>query len=116
MKLTSEIIGQTGELEAALFFSHQGCVVTWPRSSKNPGYDFIAEKDGKMTKVQVKAGNSYLTKGGSPYVNAGVDASKCDVVYVTHIGTRQSRLYPAKECPLKITFPNKTKHKFDVQI
>ena len=116
MKLTAELVGQTGELEAALYFSRQGCTITWPRSARNPGYDFIAELNGHMTKVQVKAGNSYENTSKSPVVSCNIDPKKCDVVYVAHIGTNQRRLYPAKSCPVKVTFPKTTSHQFDVKL
>jgi hypothetical protein len=113
-KLTNEVVGQTGELAAALYFSKRGCVITWPRSSKNPGFDFLAEKAGKITRVQVKAGNSFIK--GRPFVGATVDSSKCDVVYIYHLATNAHRLYPAGKCPTTVHFPRKEKHEFDVEL
>jgi hypothetical protein len=108
------IVGQTAELVAAAYFSERGCIINWPRSLKNPGYDFIAEKDGHLAKVQVKGGSKF-TNGSTPYVGCGrVNPNLCDVVFVYHVITKQGRLYPSRRCPKKDSFPRVSSSMFDI--
>lgn len=108
------LVGQTAELKAAMYFSERGCMINWPRSLKQQGYDFIAEQGGGVAKVQVKGGSTF-TKGGTPVVSCnGVQPKRCDVVFVYHTETKQARMFPSNKCPIKVSFPKVSISIFDV--
>lgn len=56
-KKTAQIVGNMSELAVMVEYSKRGYTVSIPTSQAR--YDFIAEKDGRTVKVQVKHGTTF---------------------------------------------------------
>jgi hypothetical protein len=118
-KLTNEKIGLYGEAKASAYFFKRGFQVLFPRSQNNYGYDFVVEKEGKLSRIQVKASAFY--RMGKPEIcimggGKTLDTSAFDFLFVIHM-CGLARLYPAADAPKKSTsfnLKNPTPTKFDI--
>lgn len=90
--------GQWGEHQAAAWFLRQGYNIYFPRSAGNEGIDFIAEKDGNVLKIQVKAGDNFNGKG-LPKINFKTKGKNTfDFLFAIHT-CGKARLYPVSKAP-----------------
>ena len=85
--------GDLGELSAMDWFASRGAIVCFP-IGHSPDWDFIAELDGRLLRVQVKSCISFIkrrwsvtvcTRGGNQSWNGLVkrwDPRRCDYLFV----------------------------------
>jgi hypothetical protein len=83
MELTSKQKGNVTELQCLTAFSQLGCIINIPYGD-NARYDFIADVNGKLLKIQVKTAS--LSKNSSDVV-----CFSCRSTYVNRKGTHNSR-------------------------
>lgn len=111
MELTSKQKGNLTELQCLSAFVEQGCSVSIPYGD-NSKYDFIADIDGKLFKIQVKTA-SLKTDGAikfscrSTHVNCKGTVnerySKEDVDFFATYWDNQCYLIPINECSVEKT-------------
>lgn len=111
MELTSKQKGNLTELQCLTAFIEHGCGVSIPYGD-NSKYDFIADINGKLYKVQVKTSslkdeNAILFSCRSTHVNcSGVKNerySKEEVDYFATYWNGQCYLIPVSECSVTKT-------------
>ena len=111
MELTSKQKGNLTELQCLTAFVKHGCGVSIPYGD-NSKYDFIADVNGKLYKVQVKTSslkdeNAILFSCRSTHVNcSGVKNerySKEEVDYFATCWNGQCYLIPVSECSVTKT-------------
>ena len=111
MELTSKQKGNLTELQCLTAFVEQGCGVSIPYGD-NSKYDFIADINGNLYKIQVKtsslkAENAIHFSCRTTHVNcAGVKNekySKNDVDYFATYWNNQCYLIPIEECSVTKT-------------
>ena len=111
MKLDSKKKGNLTELQCMSAFMAQNCGVSIPFGD-NSKYDFIADIDGKLLKIQVKTAsikdeNSIKFSCRSTHVNCtGVKNIRYDENEIDYFATywnNQCYLIPVKECSVEKT-------------
>ena len=111
MELTSKQKGNLTELQCLTAFCELGCPISIPYGD-NSKYDFIADVDGRLLKIQVKTA-SLKTDGAikfscrTTHVNcAGVKNerySSNDIDYFATYWNNQCYLVPVTECSVEKT-------------
>ena len=111
MQLTSKQKGNLTELQCLSAFVEQGCGVSIPYGD-NSKYDFIADIDGKLLKIQVKTSslkdeNAIMFSCRSTHVNCKGTINERytsqDIDFFATYWNNQCYLIPVNECSVSKT-------------
>ena len=111
MQLTSKQKGNLTELQCLAAFMEQGCGISIPYGD-NSKYDFIADIDGKLLKIQVKTSslkdeNAIMFSCRSTHVNCKGTINERytsqDIDFFATYWNNQCYLIPVNECSVSKT-------------